>query len=521
MASSKLNKDFQDIKVLAESDLAYFIKLVAPYRILGNIHKQVVEWWTRPQAKNHQLLLLPRDHGKSAMIAYRAAWEITKNPAITILYISATENLAKKQVRKIKDILTSPIYRDFWPDMVFEEEGKREKWTETEICVDHPKRKVEGIRDSTLEAGGITKNITGLHCNICILDDVVVPENAYTEEGRRKVADLYSFLSSIESAEAHEWVVGTRYYAKDLYDYLQGLSHVIFDDEGNIKKELPVYEVFERVVENSPERDGSGQYLWPRQRTAGGKHFGFTRDILELKKAKYVDKAKFYAQYYNDPTDPGSERIDSRYFQYYEPKFLSNENGRWVFKGKVLEIYAGMDFAWSLNTKADYSAVAVIGITHDSDIYVLEIDRFKTDQLNVMWDHLIRVHNKWGIKKVQTESNMGQKVIINQFKNYAVEQGSTIKIEDVYRTRNEGTKQERNTAILQPRYAQRKIWHYKGYNCQVLEEEVTSNFPEHDDVEDSFASAVEIAKPNKAAQQRQPKEKSNMIYHPRFGGIAA
>src|SRR4030043_974047 len=96
------------IRKAAEASLLTFIKLVAPHRILGACHEDLIFWWTREDAKTHQLVLSPRDHQKSAMVAYRAAWEITKFPDTTILYISATCTLAEKQVKFIQDILTSP-----------------------------------------------------------------------------------------------------------------------------------------------------------------------------------------------------------------------------------------------------------------------------------------------------------------------------------------------------------------------------------------------------------------------------
>ena len=96
----------EQVKANAEASLEYFIRLVHPHRVLGSIHTEVINWWTRQDAKSHQLLLLPRDHGKSALVAYRVAWEITRNPAVRVLYISSTANLAEKQLKFIKDILT-------------------------------------------------------------------------------------------------------------------------------------------------------------------------------------------------------------------------------------------------------------------------------------------------------------------------------------------------------------------------------------------------------------------------------
>src|SRR5882757_8789372 len=181
-----LSDEREERKQLALGSLAEFIALVHPRRVLGNIHREVIQWWTRQDAKSHQLLLLPRDHMKSALIAYRVAWELTKDPTLRVLFISSTSNLATKQLKFIKDIFTSDTYRLYWPEMVYKEEAKREKWTEREISLDHPKRKEESVRDPSIFTAGLTTNIVGLHCDIAVLDDVVVHANVYTEDGRDK-----------------------------------------------------------------------------------------------------------------------------------------------------------------------------------------------------------------------------------------------------------------------------------------------------------------------------------------------
>jgi hypothetical protein len=127
-----------EIRLAAEADVEKFIRLVHPKRVLGAIHSEALRWMTREGHKTHQLLLLPRDHQKSALIAYRVAHRITVNPAVRILYLSSTSTLAIKQVKFIKDILTSPIYRKYWPEMIHPDEGRREKWTESEISDEQP-----------------------------------------------------------------------------------------------------------------------------------------------------------------------------------------------------------------------------------------------------------------------------------------------------------------------------------------------------------------------------------------------
>jgi len=507
----------EEIREAAETDLVTFIRLVSPGRVLGSVHEELCHWWNREAAKSHQLTLLPRDHGKSAMIAYRVAWEITRDPTIRVLYISATANLAQKQLSFIKNILTSPVYKRYWPDMVHEDEGKREKWTMTEISVDHPKRKEEGVRDPTVFTGGLTTSLTGLHCDIAVLDDIVVYENAYTGEGREKVKSQYSLLSSIEGADAREWVVGTRYHPKDLYSELLEMAEDIYDDDGEIVGSEPIYEIFERAVEDAG--DGTGQFLWARQRRADGKFFGFDRQVLAKKRAQYLDKTQFRAQYYNDPSDPDTRPVDYDKFQYYQKEHLTNTNGSWYYRDRKLNVFAAIDFAYSTRKSADWTAIVVIGVDFENNVYVLDIDRFKTDKISEYFAHLMDLLNRWDFRKLRAEVTAAQAAIVKELKeSYIKPNGLMLKVEEHKPTKHSGTKEERMAAILEPRYDNLSIFHYRGGNCQLLEEELVTNNPPHDDIKDALSSCIETAV--KPSSNSSNKKTSNVIYHARFGGVS-
>lgn len=506
------------IRELAEADLETFIRLIHPKRVLGSVHVELMKWWYRDEAKSHQLTLLPRDHQKSAMIAYRVAWEITRNPAVRVLYISSTANLAYKQLKFIKDILTSDIYRFYWPDMVNPDEGKREKWTEAEIAVDHPTRKAENVRDPTVFTAGLTTGITGMHCDIAVLDDVVVIENAYTEEGRTKVRSQYSLLSSIEGADAKEWVVGTRYHPKDLYSDMTSMEYEEFNEQGEIVATVELYEKFERAVED--RGDGTGQFLWPRQQRSDGKWFGFDEKVLAKKRAQYLDRMQFLAQYYNNPHDPDGAGVSKDAFQYYDRAYLSRNNGNWYFKQARLNIFAAIDFAFSTKAKADYTSIVVVGIDNQQNYYVLDIERFKTGKISEYFQKILALHQKWDFRKLRAEVTAAQQVIVDDIKqNYIRTHGLALAIEDHRPTRAQGSKTERIDAILNSRYDNRQIWHYMGGNCQILEEELVTTNPPHDDVKDALASAVEIA--IAPATQYRPQTKTGFAAtaHSRFGGI--
>jgi phage terminase large subunit-like protein len=481
-----LSKD--DIRIAAEGDFYSFVKLVLPEHVWGMCHEDVFSWMEREDHKSHQLILLPRDHKKSVVIALRVAWYITKDPSLRVLYISATANLAEKQLGFIKGLITSDTYRRYWPEHVNRDEGKRARWTTSEISLDHPIRKIENVRDPTIFTGGLTTSLTGMHCDIAVLDDVVVGDNANNEEGRTKVKNQYSLLSSIEGTNAQEWVVGTRYHPKDLYNDLLTMVEDLYDDTGDKVAETPIYEVYQKGVEDTGE--GNGEFLWPRQQRKDGKWFGFDRQVLARKRGQYLDRGQFRAQYYNDPSDPDNVPVAPDRFQYYERKFLVQENGFWYYRQKRLNVFASMDFAFSLSKKADYTTIVVIGIDAEGAIYVLDIDRFRTDRIKDYFDHLFALSDKWSLRKVRAEVTVAQQAIVNQLKDLIRANGMSISI-DEYRPK--GNKKDRISATLEPRYDNQTIWHYRGGNIQYLEDELATRNPSHDDVIDALASAIDMA----------------------------
>ena len=508
-----MNEKIAIIREQAEADFISFVRLLAPHLLLGSIHIELMIWLTRQDGKNNKLVLLPRGHLKSKLAAYLAAWWITKRPEITILYVSATSPLAEKQLYQIKLILDNTTYRRYWPEMIGTDEGKREKWAVEEICVDHPKRKREGIRDSTVKAVGITANVTGFHADKVILDDLVVPGNAYTGEGRDKVAGLYSQLASIENPDAEEVVVGTRYHPRDIYNDLITMKETSYTDVGDESEEENVYEVFERIVETD------GEFLWPRQQRADGVFYGFDQRILARIKAKYVDYAQFQSQYYNNPNAANSGGIDPLKFQYYDRKILKQEEGTWFIKDRKLNVFAAIDFAFSLKKKADHTALVTVGVDSLGNYYVLDIDRFKADRIIQYFNQIVKAQQKWGFRKIRAEVTVAQQSIVNELKeSYIKPNGIALSIDEYRPNRHEGDKEERVAAILEPKYDNMQIWHYHGGNCQTLEEELVLKRPPHDDVKEALANAINISIiPRQYNRGLQGVTKLNT--HPRFGGV--
>lgn len=520
MARSDGTSSKQQAREILESDLWEFAKYINPHYAYGDIHEEVFRWLSDPKCSDHQLLLMPRAHLKSHCIAVWCVWQITRDPTSTIVYLSAGEDLATVQVAAIKGMITHERYRALWPEMLEREEGKRSKWAAWGFNVDHPKRKEMGIRDLTIIVKTIKSNAIGLHCSHLVFDDVVVPNNAYTETGRKEVRASVSQFASIKNPGAETKAVGTRYHPKDIYeDFKEAMYKIWGEEEQEFIGEDKLWDIKEYIVETA--RDMTGEYLWPRTISPyDGRPYGFNAAVLAAIQAQYFstgENAQFYAQYYNDPNDPSSEKVDRDSFQYYKSEFVQFVDGHYYYNDYKLSLTAAMDVAWTANKSSDYTAIAVIGTDCDNNTYVLSLERFKTQDFQVYYDNVIGLHHQWGFRKLYIESNAGGTLVANEVRRLLRQNGANLVVEGKAATGNEGRKEEKHNAVLIPRVKNGTVFFSKGGLTNVAIEEIVLERPPHDDLKDvltlAITKSVPPARVNYSSLNKKPKRKLS-----RFGG---
>lgn len=512
----------KEVRERAKSDLYFYARLVNPGYMYGEVHREIFRWMQdytlfgqSEELTSNKLIMLPRAHLKSHMVAVWCSWIILRHPEVTMLYVSATAELAETQLYAVQNILNSSVFRRFFPEYVNPQEGLREKWNTKKLMIDHPERGAQGIRDATIATAGLTTNTTGWHADIILADDLVVPENAYTEDGRESVSKKASQFTSIRNAGGFTMACGTRYHPNDIYAVWKEQTYEVYDDDGIKIDVRPVWEVKEYVVETD------GMFIWPRTvRPKDGKAFGFDMNVLSRIRAEYSDTTQFFAQYYNNPNDSSSNRISRDKFQYYNPRLLRLEGSRWQYNGKRLNIYAAVDFAFSLSKAADYTAIVVIGIDEGSNIYVLDIERFKTNKVIDYFQKIAELHSKWKFNKLQAEVTVAQEVIVESIKDYIKQRGLTLTVIPFRPSKQEGSKEQRIAAALESRYDDDKMWHFEGGWTSILEEELVQARPAHDDIKDALASAVSIAvKPQRSSGSAIADFFGSSAPKSRFGGF--
>lgn len=508
-----LSKEQIQAKEAMENSLWVYAQAMFPNRYFGDVHRDFFNYFQKSLEDalesgdgDNAGALIPRDHQKSFCIAVAVSWVITKHPWFTIAYVSANPTLSERQLTVIKNIFKSEMHREFWPNMLRYEYNTRTKdyehkpkgaWTKTEISVDHPDRP-ESEKDPTIWATSAKSTNTGAHFKLCVFDDLVTNENYKSSSEREEIRETYQSFSSIATTGSLMWAVGTRYGDNDLYATLKEKTYDVYNDDGEVVETRPLWKFFERVVEDSKLRDGSGNYIWPRQKMPNGNWYGFNATELSKKRSHAMNLELYFAQYYNDPNAVGTDRVSREHFQYANPKFLEQENGKWKYGEKVLSLHCGVDLAFSESTgirkiKRDYTAISVIGWDTDGYLYVLEQRRFQTDKAEVYYQNLFELWEYWGFPKATIESNAGGKVIANFIQDEMRRQTANLIIEAKPSTRN---KEERIEEILEPLYRNGSVFHFKGGLSRILEEELRLSRPSTDDLKDSLFIAVSTSKRN-------------------------
>ena len=520
-----------EIRERCEKDLYYYAQLHFPDRYFGDVHQELFLSFQKSLfgamesgRETNDAALVPRDHQKSFCLAVACSWAVTLHPWITIAYVSSNPQLAQDQLTVIKNIFKSDTHRELWPSMLNYVKGRtgelehkpKGTWTLDGIDVDHPDRP-KGEKDRTIRATSARSTNTGGHYKIIAYDDLVTDENYNSHSGREEVKRAYRSFSKIATTGAIKWLVGTRYLPMDLYGELKETTVPQYDEEGNVVGESPLWNWFERKVEDSRFSDGSGNFLWKRQISEDGKWYGFDRQILASKRAECLgDEALFGGQYYNDPEVGGENRVGKDNFMYLQPNMLENRQGKWHYGNKEIKISCGMDLAFSegsgsKKTKRDYTAIAVTAWDNDGYLYILDLARFQTAKAEVYYEKLVEMHEYWDFREVTIETNVGGIVVANFIQDELRREGHTLVVKNQYKNQTSGSKEERNSQLFEPLYRQKSVYHTKGGYTRLLEEEVSSARPSHDDLKDAVWIAISNSKRPSKAKFATNKTNRNVV----------
>ena len=308
---------------------------------------------------NRLILEVPPRHGKSITVSTALpAFLLGRDPKAQILVASYGKELAEEHTRHTRQVIQHEEYRRLFPDTQIRRDREGDLITTL------------GGRRKGVSTGGAT---TGFGADLVIVDDLIKADSAHSEADLRRAQDYLSssLITRLNNQETGKVIViQQRLSELDPVGYLREIGgyHVL---------SLPA---IAQVHQTIPLCRGK---TWPR--TPGDllfpeRHSRDTLDRLE----REMGKARFSAQYLQNPTPVGGNRLSREWFKSYDFK-PTREMFQFVIQS--------WDTGQSVEAAADYSVCTTWGLTdnqwHLIDVYRDKLDyyelRKKAHALNRTW----------------------------------------------------------------------------------------------------------------------------------------
>lgn len=301
-------------------------------------------------AKHHQLLIehleavergeierlmvcMPPGSAKSTYASVEfPAWFIGRNPKLSTIAASHTQELAERFGRRVRNIVASAEFSRVFGIGVADDSSSAGRWDTT--------------KGGEYFAAGVGGSITGRRADLAVIDDPVKSrEDADSERGREKAWDWYTndLLTRLKPG-ARQIVVMTRWHEDDL-------GGRILERERN---RWTVIELAMEALPNDPLGRAVGERLWPEW---------FTDDMLAVAK---LDVRAWNALYQQQPAGEDGD--------YFKRDWFASE---YESLPKNLAVYGASDYAVT-EGGGDYTEHGVFGLDQSGNLYVIDWWRGQT-----------------------------------------------------------------------------------------------------------------------------------------------
>lgn len=159
-----------------------------------------------------KLIVMPRGSLKSSVgVVGYSIWLLLNNPNLRILIDSAVYTNSKNFIREIRAHLESDKLVSLFGEF------KTQNWSEGELTIN---QRTKVLKEASITASGVGASKVGQHYDVVLHDDLNVDKNSGSTELCQKVLDHYKLNISIAEPDAIIAVIGTRYSAQDVIEYI-------------------------------------------------------------------------------------------------------------------------------------------------------------------------------------------------------------------------------------------------------------------------------------------------------------
>lgn len=366
------------------------------------------------------LITMPPRHAKSTFASIEfPAYFMARRPSRHVMSTSYNATLAADFGRQVRDVFIDPKVKQAFPDATIDPSARASDiW-----------RTTDGGNYFGIGLNGTT---TGRPANLLNIDDPIKSrEEAESATMRNKTWDFYTsgldtrtqpedgHINGDASTLPIRLVTLTRWHPDDLAGRIQKTQewkdgdwlHVNFQaitttDDGiliprsNLEPSDPDY------VPDIGRMTPAKRYVKrPKTEALWEERF----PLSELQRRQRLNPRDFESLYQQNPYIEGGNILKLDWWKYY-PEDLNPSN----FQALIITA----DTAFSKSSTADYSVFVVLGLTHDGDIYVLDIQRGRWDfpELKQRLIQLNSKHRGKGLRAIYIEDRASGQSLIQEMR---------------------------------------------------------------------------------------------------------
>lgn len=408
-------------------------------------------------------VICPRGHAKSTTARKYILHQILYGKAKYVIIVGASEDMAAQNLRWVRDQLTDN-------DKVLDIFGwlkNKDKWADTEFQTN------SGVK---VVAKGAGQKIRGANekgrPDLIYIDDLEEDEQVSSRDRREKLRRWFTqALLPAKSRNGRMIMTGTILHLDSL---LKNIS------ENKVKDHIAWQVLWYQAI--SVDEEGQEYALWEEH-----------KPLEELRKLRDADPEAFAQEYQNNPTSGAMAVFDPKEYKYIDSEdvVIDKGNGDVYVNNKRLNILITTDLALSEREGADYTVFMVSGMDENSNLYVLEYERFRSSDPYEQLDMLFFMVGKWGADMISMEQVAFQKTF-KRILEYEMEKRN--KFFYIYEiSRQQIRKIFRIKGLKAPIKAGKVFWMHDHVDIEdELSQVSATSLGKHDDVVDALADAWEI-----------------------------
>ena len=427
------------------------------------------------QSKSYGLILLPRGSFKTSVCGIALPlFILTKNPNARIMISAHRHDVAKDRLSSIKRYMErDAVFREKYGD--WKPEFKAEKWSEDSIVIT---ARTQNLIDPTIDTCAVDRNKDGSHPDVFIGDDVQSVPNSATPIMRAKVWQHVRDASPQLNPGGTMLLVGTRKHNQDVYGKIYKIN-----DVKAAGKQDAMWSILRHGAYNE-----DGSLYFPGR---------LTKDKLDSEKLLMGDKM-FANEYLNEPIEEGAKMFTKDKFASMEAieHFVDPLTGGGLLHTSKGQIPVNMGMVWDPaghrpSESSDFHGVTIVGYDPEDHWWVVKAEQLKGNPDYVV-SRIAGMILRYRPQIVGIETVFRQEMWVYLLRQHMASIG--MECPAIREIESREQKYGRISA-LQPRVQNGLIT--LDSSCTALREQML-DYPEveHDDLVDSLASHVVIARPS-------------------------